>query len=93
VLIGLVRPRYYLLSLAVSLIIFGVIYFTVIRPDNNAANTAVRSSEQQAVQAVQSVNKQTGGAVPASVTNLTACIAAAGTNATQLQACQAKFKP
>jgi hypothetical protein len=87
------NPMYRLIALAVSLAIFAIIYFAVIAPDNNAANNAITSSEKQTQQAVQSVNKATGGAVPASVTNLTSCIAAAGTNTGKIQACQAKFKP
>ena len=87
-------PKYVLISLAVSLGIFLILYFTVISPDNNAANNAIqqgnaalKSGEQQAANAAN----QSG--VPAGVKNLTACIAAAGTNTGELQACQAKFKP
>ncbi len=85
--------RYRLVAAAVSLIIFGVIYFTVIRPDNNAANSAVVQGEKQLQQAVKNANGQSGGAVPAGVVNLTTCLSAAGTDASQIQACQAKFKP
>jgi hypothetical protein len=87
-------PKYVLISLAVSLGIFLILYFTVISPDNNAANNAiqqgnaaVKSGEQQAANAAN----QSG--VPAGVKNLTACIAAAGTNTTALTACRAKFTP
>jgi flagellar biosynthesis/type III secretory pathway M-ring protein FliF/YscJ len=84
-------PRYALASLAVSLIIFGVIYFAVIRPDNNTANNAIRATERQAQQVVSQANRASGGAVPKKVQNLTSCIAAAGTNVGAVQACQAKY--
>jgi hypothetical protein len=45
-----------------------------------------------AVTAVKKAAKENPGAIPAGVQNLTACIAAAGTNAGQLQTCAAKFK-
>jgi ABC-type transport system substrate-binding protein len=86
------RPRYWLVGAAVSLIIFLIMYFTVIRPDNNAANNALRSGEQQVNQAIHNA-KASGAKVPAGVTNLTSCLAAAGTNTSQIQACTAKFKP
>ena len=73
------NTRYRLISLAVTLGIFLIVYFTVIRPDNNTANNAIKQgnaliqqSEQQAAKAAN----QSG--VPAGVKNLTACIAAAG---------------
>jgi hypothetical protein len=44
-------------------------------------------------QAVSNANKATGGAVPASVQQLTACIAAAGSDTGKLSACQAKYHP
>jgi Tfp pilus assembly protein PilX len=87
-------PKYVLISLAVSLGIFLILYFTVISPDNNAANNAVqqgnaalKAGEQQAVNAAN----QSG--VPAGVKTLTACLAAAGANTGAIQACTAKFQP
>ena len=85
--------KYRLIAAVVSLVIFGVVYFTVIRPDNNAANNAVIQGEKQLQQAVKNANGQSGGAVPAGVVNLTSCLSAAGTDTSQIQACQAKFKP
>ncbi|HWE32580.1 MAG TPA: hypothetical protein VG410_03795 [Solirubrobacteraceae bacterium] len=84
-------PKIALLSLAVSAGIFLILYFTVIKSDQNTANNAVRQSEQQAQQAVNQAAKS--GAVPAGVTNLVNCITAAGTNTSELQACRAKFQP
>ncbi len=87
------NPVYRLMALGVSVAIVLILYFAVIKPNNDSANNAVKQGEQQVQQAVQNANKQTGGAVPAGVTSLTACIAAAGTDTSKLQACQAKFKP
>jgi hypothetical protein len=81
-------PKWALLSLAVSLGIFLILYFTVIQPDNNTANNAIKQGEQQVQQAVD----QAGG-VPAGVSNLANCLVAAGADTGKIQACQAKFKP
>jgi hypothetical protein len=83
------NPKYFLISLAVSIGIFLIVYFTVIRPDNNTANNAIRQGEQQVQQAVNQAAKN--GAVPASITNLASCMAAAGTDTGKIQACAAKF--
>lgn len=82
--------RWWLASAAVSLIIFLIVYFTVIKPDNNTANQLLRSGEQQVQQAVNSA-KANGAQVPAGVTNLANCIAAAGTDTGKIAACQSKF--
>ncbi len=82
-------PKIALLSLAVSVGIFLILYFTVIKSDQNAANNAIRQGEQQAQQVVNQAAKT--GNVPAGVTNLVNCLAAAGANTDQIQACQAKF--
>jgi hypothetical protein len=84
--------RWWLVSAAVSLVIFLIVYFTIIRPDNNLANQALRSGEQQVQQAVKQVNAS-GVKVPAGVTNLANCLVAAGTDTGKIQACQTKFKP
>jgi hypothetical protein len=73
-------------------VIIAIVYFAVIKPNNDRANTAARQGEQQLNTAVKKAAKETPGAIPAGVQNLTACIAAAGTNAGQLQTCAAKFK-
>jgi hypothetical protein len=87
-----VSRRYWFTGAAVSLIIFLILYFTIIRPDNNAANNALKAGEQQVNQAVQNANAS-GAKIPAGVTNLASCITAAGANTSELQACAAKFKP
>jgi hypothetical protein len=86
------NPMYRLIALGVSLAIFAIVYFAVIAPANNTANTQARQGEQQLNQAVQNAAKQNPGSIPAGVQNLTACIAAAGTNSGELQACATKFK-
>jgi hypothetical protein len=87
------NPLYRLIALGVTLAIFLIIYFTVIQPSNNTANKALTQGEQQLQQAVSNANKAAPGAIPANVQSLTACIAAAGTDTGQIQACQAKYKP
>jgi flagellar biosynthesis/type III secretory pathway M-ring protein FliF/YscJ len=82
--------RWWLVSAAVSLIIFLIVYFTVIRPDNNTANQLLKSGEQQVQQAVKNANSS-GVKVPAGVSNLANCVAAAGTDTGKLEACQSKF--
>jgi hypothetical protein len=89
IIVNSLRGR--LIAAAVSLVIFGIVYFAVIRPNNNAANQAVTNGEKQLQQAVNNANKQSGSAVPAGVVNLTSCLVAAGTDTGKIQACQAKF--
>jgi len=81
------NPLYRLISLAVTVAIIVIVYFAIIKPSNDTANTALKQGEQQLQQAV----KSSGGAVPAGVTNLVNCIAAAGTDTGQIAACRAKF--
>jgi type II secretory pathway component PulM len=94
------NPMYRLIALGVSLVIAAIIYFAVIKPNNDTANSAVTQSqravtqaEQQVQQALQNANKASGGAVPASAQQLTACIVAAGTDTGKISACQAKYHP
>jgi hypothetical protein len=91
--VATVRPRYYLISLAVSVGIFLLLYFTVIKPDNNAANNALRQAGQQVSTTLnQAAQQDRAAGAPASITNLTSCVAAAGTDVTKLQACKVKFQ-
>jgi hypothetical protein len=83
--------RWWIASAAVSLVIFLIVYFTIIKPDQNTANQALRTGEQQVQQALNNATSS-GLQVPAGVTKLTSCIAAAGTNTGELQACAAKYK-
>jgi hypothetical protein len=94
--------RLWAASLAVSLIIFAVLYFTVIKPDNNTANQAVKAGLQQSHQVINQARKQlsdTSGAGASKqvqkslgkAAKLTTCLQAAGTDATKLAACQTKY--
>jgi hypothetical protein len=96
--------RMWAASLAVSVIIFAVVYFTVIRPDNNTANQAVKAGLQQSHQVINQARKQlsktagtAGGATKqaqkslGNAAKLTDCLQSAGTDATKLAACQTKF--
>jgi hypothetical protein len=94
------NKRLWALSMAASLIIFAVLYFTVIRPDNNTANQAVKSGLQQSQQVIQNAKKQlkgSGGATQQGqkvlnhAAKLTACLSDAGTDVSKVTACQAKF--
>jgi hypothetical protein len=95
--------RMWLLGLAVSVAIFAVLYFTVIQPDNNTANQAVKTGLQQSQQAInqakQQVNSSGGGAASNAAnaalnhaSKLTSCLQSAGTDASAVQACQVKFQ-
>jgi hypothetical protein len=99
--------RVWLAGMAASLIVFAVVFFAVIKPDQNTANQALKSGLQQTQQAlnqaqqVGSVEKQAGsigtqatGTAQQQLSNtakLTSCISAAGTDAAKLQACQAQY--
>jgi hypothetical protein len=82
--------RWWIVSAAVSLVIFLIVYFTVIKPSTDTANQLLRNGEQQVQQAVNQAS-HSGLKVPAGVTNLANCIAAAGTDTGKIEACQAKF--
>ena len=98
------NPWMWLVSLAASLAIFAVVYFTVIQPDQNTANQALKSGLQQTQQSINqaqkqlgSVSGQAGGANGqaqqqlSKAAKLTSCVAAAGTDVTKVQACDAKY--
>jgi F0F1-type ATP synthase membrane subunit b/b' len=94
--------KMWMAGVAVSLAIFGVIYFTAIKPSSDTANQAIKTGLQQTQQALnqaaQSV-KSSGSSVPAQAQKtvdkaqkLAQCVAAAGTDVTKVQACQTKFQ-
>lgn len=96
--------RMWFVSAGVSLILFLIVYFTVIRPDNNAAQQALKSGLQQSQQVINQAQKQLGssGVSNSSVgaqaqaqlskaAKLTSCVQAAGTDTGQLAACQSKY--
>src|SRR5665213_2774218 len=87
-------------GMAVSLGIFLVLYFTVISPDNKAANQALQNGLQQTQQVLNQTKKQLGSAGQAGSTarkeiskaqRLTACVQAAGTDPSKLASCQTQF--
>jgi ABC-type transporter Mla subunit MlaD len=95
--------RIWMAGMAASLAIFAVVYFTAIQPSMNTANQALKSGLQQSQQAINQAQKQLGsvsGQAPAvagkaqqalsTAAKLTKCVAAAGTDPTKLQGCQAK---
>jgi hypothetical protein len=57
--------RLWLVGMAVSLGIFLVLYFTVIRPDNNAANQALKTGLQQSQQVLKQAQQQVNSAAGA----------------------------
>jgi hypothetical protein len=101
----------WLIGLAVSLGIFLVLYFTVIKSSTDTANNAIKSGVQQSQQALNQATKQlnsasgeagaAGGQAGAAssqasqqlskAAKLTACVSAAGTDLTKVQACQAQY--
>jgi hypothetical protein len=96
--------RMWFLSAGISLILFLVLYFTVIKPDNNAANQALKTGLQQSQQVINQAQKQlkssgasSSGAGAQAQTQLsraaklTACVQAAGTDTGKLASCQSKF--
>ena len=50
--------RMWLISMAVSVAIFGVLYFTVIKPNSDTANQAVKSGLQQSQQVLKQGQQQ-----------------------------------
>ena len=85
------NPMYRLIGVAISLIIVAVMYFAVIKPNQDTANSAVKQGEQQFQQAVNQANQASGNAVPKGVKDLASCMAAAGSDTGKIQACSAKF--
>ncbi|MEA2125781.1 MAG: hypothetical protein QOI80_2563 [Solirubrobacteraceae bacterium] len=76
------------------LIIFAVMYFTVIKPTNDTANDAIKSATQQATQQINEARKNAPPAAKKALDDaakLTACLEKAGTNTGALADCQAKF--
>jgi len=114
------NPLYRIIAALVSLAVIAIVYFAIVKPNENTANKAATQAAQQIQQAVSSAEKQSSsdqkaatqavasaekqatkvlksvskdGARPAGVTNLTSCLAAAGTDSQKVAACTAKFQP
>ena len=77
-------------GLAASLLIFGVLFFTVIQPSQNTANQAIKSGLQQSQQALNQAQKQLSSA-GSQAAKLANCLSQAGIDASKIQACQANF--
>lgn len=94
-------------GLAVSLVMFLVVYFAVIKPDNSVANQALKTGLQQSQQALNQAQKglssagaqgsasagQEASKQVSKAQKLTACLATAGTDVSKMQSCQALYTP
>jgi hypothetical protein len=89
--------KWWLLSLLVSVGIFAVLYFTVIKPTTDTANDALRNSLQQSQDQLNEAKKDAPTPQARHALNqaekLTACIKDAGTDTSQIADCQARFQP
>lgn len=89
--------KYWLAGLAVSVGIFAVIYFTVIKPTTDTANKALNQSLHEAHQQLNQAQQQApNGAAKQQLSQaekLTACLQQAGTDVSKVQECQSKFTP
>jgi type II secretory pathway component PulM len=89
--------RYWLAGLAVSVGIFAVVYFTVIKPTTDTANDAIRTSLEQSQQQLDQAKQQAPDAQAkqqiSDAEKLTGCLSDAGTNVSAVEDCQAKFGP
>jgi hypothetical protein len=96
--------RVWMVGMAASLVLFAVIYFAVIQPDQNTANQAVKTGLAQSQQVINQAKKQlstdggqtgaAGGTAQKALNTagkLAACVSAAGTDPTKLEACQTKY--
>jgi uncharacterized protein YpmS len=80
-MIFVMNPKYRLISLALTLVVFVVIYFTVIKSSNDQANSIIKSTNQTVQRAESTAAK------------LEACMASAGNDASKISQCQSKFTP
>jgi beta-lactamase regulating signal transducer with metallopeptidase domain len=89
--------KLWLAGLAVSVGIFAVIYFTVIKPTTDNANKVLTNSLQDANQQLNKAKQQAPNAQAKKeliqVQKLTTCLQDAGTDTSAVADCQAKFGP
>jgi hypothetical protein len=95
--------RLWAVGMVASLAIFAVLFFTVIKPSTDTANQAIKTGMQQSQQVINQATKQlkssgvTGAAANqasqqlSNASKLTSCVASAGTDASKLASCQAKY--
>jgi F0F1-type ATP synthase membrane subunit b/b' len=79
-----------MIGLFASLVIFAVVYFTVIQPSTNTANQAIKTSEKQAQQALNQAQKQTTaatGQASSAASQASSAASQATNNATKLASC------
>ena len=80
--------------LALPLIIFLVMYLTVIKPSSDTANDAIRQATGAATQQINEARKDAPPQARKALDDagrLTACVQQAGTDSSALLACQTKF--
>jgi F0F1-type ATP synthase membrane subunit b/b' len=89
--------KYWLAGLAVSVGIFAVLYFTVIKPTTDTANDAIRTSLSQAQQQLDEARQNAPDAQSkqqlSQAEKLTGCLQDAGTDVSKVEDCQAKYTP
>jgi hypothetical protein len=89
--------KIWLVGLAVSLGIFAVLYFTVIKPTTDTANDAIRTSLRQSQQQLNEAKKNAPSAAArrqlSQAEKLTSCLQDAGIDTSAVQDCQAQFGP
>ena len=88
------NPLVRILLFALPLIIFAVMYFTVIKPSSDTANDAIRSATQTAGQQIKEARKTAPPEAQKALDDagkLTACVQKAGTDTGALSQCQVKF--
>jgi hypothetical protein len=89
--------KYWLAGMVVSVGIFAVIYFTVIKPTTDTANDVLRKSLHESQQQLNEAKKNAPDAQSkkqlSQAEKLTACLQDAGTDVSKVQDCQAKFTP
>jgi F0F1-type ATP synthase membrane subunit b/b' len=89
--------KYWFAGLLVSVGIFAVIYFTVIKPTTDTANRAINQglheAHRQFRQAQQNAPNGAAKKQLSQAEKLTACLQDAGTDVSKVQDCQAKYTP
>jgi hypothetical protein len=89
--------KYWLAGMVVSVGIFAVIYFTVIKPTTDTANKALTQSLHQAHRQLNQAQQQAPDSASkkqlGKAEKLTACLEQAGTDVSKVQDCQSKYSP
>jgi cellobiose-specific phosphotransferase system component IIA len=82
-------PQAIIISALCSIAIAAFIYFVIVKPETDKANSQVDHALKQAQPGIDAANKQLQNAQPQidKAQKLQACILAAGTDATKIAAC------